>query len=226
MSIVTALLTGSRSSRNANTEQLKLLSDASVSGGALELEDLAGVVGAVGLLATLADEFVGKEQPPPPSSSVESHQSDFVANTNGETKVNAGASAPVSTPTRGASSAGSALRQSLSDMAKEFFKGANKVRWSHAVRSRTNGLGSGPGQDFTASKEIDDVLLWWRLRSGFLLLLWERSLYRHAYSTSSDGLSRCERIVIAQEPVHAKRAEAGAKRVNLSPVLLRGIAPF
>lgn len=65
-------------------------------GGALELEDLAGVVGAVGLLATLADEFVGG------------------ANGSG-------------------GSAGNSLRGCLSGMAREFFQGANKVRWEGRV---------------------------------------------------------------------------------------------
>ncbi|CAN0189021.1 unnamed protein product [Scytosiphon promiscuus] len=40
-------------------KMVRLLSEATVGGGALELEDLAGVVGAVGLLAALGDEFVG-----------------------------------------------------------------------------------------------------------------------------------------------------------------------
>ncbi|CAM9618773.1 unnamed protein product, partial [Laminaria digitata] len=53
-------------------KMLNLLSGASVSGGALELEDLAGVVGAVGLLATLADEFVGAEETTPPGELGES----------------------------------------------------------------------------------------------------------------------------------------------------------
>lgn len=76
---------------------MRLLSEATVGGGALELEDLAGVVGAVGLLATLADEFVGGVK----SGGVKS----------------------------GGGTAGKALRECLSGMAREFFQGANKVRW-------------------------------------------------------------------------------------------------
>lgn len=78
--------------------QVRLLSEATVGGGALELEDLAGVVGAVGLLATLGDEFVG-----------------------------VGAAVGVGSAKGERGAAGKALRECLSGMAREFFKGANKV---------------------------------------------------------------------------------------------------
>lgn len=74
--------------------KMTLLKEATVGGGALELEDLAGVVGAVGLLAAIGDEFVG----------------------GGGRGGDEG------------SSAGKALRACLSDMARDFFQGANKVR--------------------------------------------------------------------------------------------------
>lgn len=80
-----------------------LLSEATVGGGALELEDLAGVVGAVGLLATLGDEFMGGVG----------------------VKRDGGAAAAGKGKGKGKEKP---LRECLSGMAREFFQGANKVR--------------------------------------------------------------------------------------------------
>lgn len=119
--------------------QIALLSEASVSGGALELEDLAGVVGAVGLLATLGDEFVAgsknKKRQPPQQAVAATAAPLPLTTTDGDLTImvpsahldkgvgggGGGAGAGVG--------AGRALRECLSDMAREFFRGANKVGW-------------------------------------------------------------------------------------------------
>ena len=114
-----------------------------MSGGALELEDLAGVVGAVGLLATLADEFVGAEATTPSgilggSGSTQRWDSALVTSDedggggNGEGEGEGEGDGEGGEGVRvggGRGSPGSALRECLSGMAKEFFQGANKVRW-------------------------------------------------------------------------------------------------
>lgn len=92
--------------------QITLLSGASVGGGALELEDLAGVVGAVGLLATLGDEFVGDSDRC--SGEVGAGGGGRGGGEGGEGRGKEGGSA------------GRALRECLSEKAKEFFQGANK----------------------------------------------------------------------------------------------------
>lgn len=95
---------------------MTLLSESSVGGGALELEDLAGVVGAVGLLATLGDEFVeggGDEQ-----EHEHEHGGAYEALENGRTAGEPGGAKR---------NAGRALRECLSEKAREFFQDANKV---------------------------------------------------------------------------------------------------
>ena len=106
-----------------------------MSGGALELEDLAGVVGAVGLLATLADEFVGADEATPPGEAAEPgswkpRESGLVSSDwgAGEGEVGGGGASDGGGG-GGGGSPGSALRECLSGMAKDFFEGANKVRW-------------------------------------------------------------------------------------------------
>lgn len=117
--------------------KISLLSDASVSGGALELEDLAGVMGAVGLLATLGDEFVAGcsgcrcDDVHDANAGAASASASTTATTTATTQVGArtnmegggtgGHAACV------CESAGGALRECLSEKARQFFEGANKV---------------------------------------------------------------------------------------------------
>lgn len=111
---------------------MTLLSKSSVGGGALELEDLAGVVGAVGLLATLADEFVGPgyrtaKSTAKPTTSSSSTQAVAVADGARDGELIRQGGGDRQGERGGSDSAGRALRECLAEKAREFFEGANKV---------------------------------------------------------------------------------------------------
>ena len=124
------------------------------------------MVGAVGLLATIGDEFVGPDPERPVTGTatamgaapteVDEGRSEGAA-LPAEFDGGRGDSGGGGTGKAGRRSAGHALRERLSDMAKEFFQGANKVRWDEA---RSPGGGGGEGHRMMGKKRWERSKRW------------------------------------------------------------------